>query len=443
MVDLTEKQSDTARTAACALAMAQAVLGQERLARSLFDELRAKTSRGKGIFRDAYGDGENLAHRLVAAPAQQLGLKIEHDAAANTYMTMRGQDRSAPRIVIGSHLDSVADGGNFDGAAGVVAGLLALAALETAGFRPTCDITVMAIRAEESVWFTTTFFGSRAALGKLAPQDLGNLRRVDTGRTLAEHLASSGGDWRALSTGEPHLDPSAIRAYLEVHIEQGPVLESEKLSVGLVTGIRGNYRRPAAKIRGAYSHCGGVPRNCRRDTVIAISDFIQALDRLWEQWERDGNDMAFTVGKLFTDSARHALTKIPGEVTFSLDVRSVDPDRLSELEERVEAIAAEVAERRGVAFELGPVTRADVGRVDPAILAELTDGAKCLGIPTRQIVSGASHDAATFAQAGIPMGMIFVRNANGSHNPDEDMRIEDLLAATRLLTWWLVTRCSA
>src|SRR5207302_1410301 len=120
-----------------------------------------------------------------------------------------------------------------------------------------------------------------------------------------------------------------------------------------------------------------------------------------------------------TDSGRHALTKIAGEVTFSLDVRSVDPDRLAELEERVETIAAEVAARRGVAFALGPRTRADVGRVDPAILADLIDGAKQLGIPTRRIVSGASHDAAAFAQAGIPMGMIFVRNANGSHNPDE------------------------
>src|SRR6266566_5334209 len=193
MVDLTYKHAGPAKTAACARTVAKAVLGQERLARSLFDELREKTSRGKGIFRDAYGDGENAAHRLVAATAQELALEVEHDAAANTYMTMRGEDRNAPRVVIGSHLDSVADGGNFDGAAGVVAGLVALAALETAGFRPACDITVMAIRAEESVWFTTTYFGSRAALGKLPPEALGNLRRVDSARTLAEHLASSGG----------------------------------------------------------------------------------------------------------------------------------------------------------------------------------------------------------------------------------------------------------
>src|SRR6266566_4916625 len=189
MVDLTYKHAGPAKTAACARTVAKAVLGQERLARSLFDALREKTSRGKGIFRDAYGDGENLAHRLVAATAQKLGLEVEHD-----------------------------DGGNFDGAAGVVAGLVVLAALETAGFRPACDITVMAIRAEESVWFTTTYFGSRAALGKLPPEALGNLRRVDSARTLAEHLASSGGDWRALRSGEPRLVPSMIRAFLEVHI---------------------------------------------------------------------------------------------------------------------------------------------------------------------------------------------------------------------------------
>ena len=149
--------------------------------------------------------------------------------------------------------------------------------------------------------------------------------------------------------------------------------------------------------------------------------------------DRDGAFTLENFGKLFTDPAQHALTKIPGEVTFSLDLRSVQADLLVELEQRLVDITREVAQRRGVAFELGPATRAQVGEVDQKILRSLTEGAKQLGISARAIASGASHDAATFAQRGIPMGMIFVRNAHGSHNPAEAMTIEDFAAAARVL----------
>jgi N-carbamoyl-L-amino-acid hydrolase len=419
-----------------------AVLQQEPLAASLFDALREGTRKGNGIFRDAYGEGENFAHRLMAKTAGDLGFAVDHDAAANTYVTMAGSDRTRRRVIIGSHLDSVADGGNFDGAAGVVAGLIAINALKESGFRPLCDITVMGIRAEESVWFTTTFFGSLAALGRIAPDVCEKKFRVDTGKTLAEHLRASGGDPDRLRSDGPYLDPSNVAAFLEVHIEQGPVLEAEKLPIGIVTGIRGNYRLPAARILGEYSHCGGVPRSCRRDSVVAGADFIHALDALWREWDASGKDMAFTVGKFFTNPQQHALTKISGEVSFSLDVRSVDAKLLSELEERVHAIANDIAARRGVKFDLGAPTRAAVGAVAPSILADFEAGAAELRIPTRLMASGASHDAAAFAHAGIPMGMLFIRNANGSHNPFEEMEIADLLQATRLLAWWLVKNCA-
>jgi N-carbamoyl-L-amino-acid hydrolase len=412
------------------------VAEQEALAASLFGALRQHTARGLGIHRDAYGDGENLAHRLIADAARRLGLAVSHDAAANTYMTLPGRNPGAPRVIVGSHLDSVADGGNFDGAAGVVAGLVAAAALKAAGTVPERDITVMAIRAEESVWFSTTYFGSRAAFG-IVPPDVLERKRHDTGRTLRDHLQTSGGDPQVLLENPPHLDPARIAAFVEVHIEQGPILQAENCPIGLVTGIRGNYRHAAARIIGQYDHCGGVPRGYRHDAVVAASDFVQALERLWEDFERDGKDMAFTVGKLFTDPAQHALTKIPGEVTFSLDLRSVDAELLGELERRLIEITHGIEQRRGVAFELGPATRAEVGNVDPKILRSLTEGAKQLGIPARAIASGASHDAATFAQQGIPMGMIFVRNAHGSHNPQESMEVDDLMKAAKLLTWWL------
>ena len=420
-----------------------ALAKRESFAANLFDRLAAGSRDGAGITRASYGDGEAFAHEVMAEAAAGLGLVVETDAALNTYMTLPGGTPGAPRIVIGSHLDSVRNGGNFDGAAGVVAGLTTLAALRDAGVEPPHDISVMAIRAEESAWFGVSYIGSRAALGQLPDGVLNSARRADTQRSLADHIADAGGDPAALRAGARHFDPAALGAYLELHIEQGPVLESEAIPVGVVTGIRGNFRHPAARITGEYSHCGGVPRNYRHDCVVAVADFVHALDRLWAETEAGGGDMAFTVGKLFTDAEQHAMTKISGDIRFSLDVRTLDPEFLAELEATVNRLAAQIAECRGVLFELGHITRAAVGVIDPDIQDALAAGAGQLAIPARRMASGAAHDAAAFAAAGVPTAMIFVRNANGSHNPREAMAIEDFMQGTRLMTWWITQKAGA
>ena len=295
----------------------------------------------------------------------------------------------------------------------------------------------MAIRAEESAWFGVSYIGSRAALGVLPEGALAGATRGDTGRPLAAHMAEAGGDPDALLAGHVHLPPAGQHAYLEVHIEQGPVLEEAGLPVGIVTGIRGNRRLPGARCRGEYSHCGGVPRGHRRDAVIAAAELVGALDAIWSECEAEGRDFAFTVGKFFTDAAWHAMTKIAGAVDFSLDMRSLDAAFLDEMEGRVRALAAEIGARRAVDFELGEFTRAAPGVLDQAIRAELLEGVARLAIPSLEIASGASHDAAAFAASGVPTAMIFIRNAHGSHNPEEAMELADFMAATRLLAWWL------
>jgi N-carbamoyl-L-amino-acid hydrolase len=419
-------------------AIDEALAGRRSFAADLFARLAAGSRDGDGITRASYGDGEAFAHELMAQTADKLGLGVERDAACNTYMTLPGG--GAPRIVIGSHLDSVANGGNFDGAAGVVAGLSALAALQDAGFEPPGDLSVMAIRAEESAWFGVSYIGSRAALGLLPDGALDNARRTDTQRSLADHIADAGGDPAALRAGARYFDPAALGAYLELHIEQGPVLESKDIPVGVVTGIRGNFRYPDARIIGEYSHCGGVPRDYRRDAVVAAADFIHALDQLWSGVEAKGGDMAFTMGKLFTDADQHAMTKISGNVRFSLDVRTLDPDFLAELETIVTKLATGIEARRGVTFDFGAITRAAIGVIDPEIRDALADGAQKLAIPVLRMASGAAHDAAAFAAAGVPTAMIFVRNAHGSHNPDEAMDIDDFMQGARLMTWWLARK---
>ncbi len=413
-----------------------AVQEQHALAQGLFDQLRRDGLNEPGVSRDPYGDGEQRGHATVTKAARAMGLEISNDVAANLYMTMPGRDRSAPRVIVGSHLDSVPHGGNFDGAAGVVAGLVAVAALQRLGITPACDITVMGIRAEESIWFQVSYIGSRGALGTL-PDGALDVRRTDTGRTLREHMIECGGDPAAVERRVRHLDPATLRAYLELHIEQAPSLVEAGRSVAICTGIPGNFRYPDARIEGNSDHVG-LPRRFRHDAAMAGAEFAVAMDALWADYDSRGIPMACTIGKFHTDTSAHGMTIVPGAFHFSLDVRAYDEAVLAELDQKTDAIIAGIEQRRGVRFHRGTKARAAVGPVDPAIKTNLKQGAASLGLQTLDIGSPASHDGASFAECGVPIGMIFVRNENGSHNPHEAMETEDFLDGAAVLTHWLV-----
>ena len=413
----------------------EAVNSLEGVAVSLFAQLADGRLPGAGITRDTYGAGETRGHDVVVNHARQLGLEITKDAAANTYMTLPGRDRNAPKVIVGSHLDSVPNGGNYDGAAGVVAGLLAINTFKKLGIRPACDITVMAIRAEESIWFQVSYIGSRAALGML-PKGALDAKRFDTGRPLSEYLSECGGDPRAIGEGNAALDPKRIRSFIELHIEQAPTLVEAGKPIGVGTCIPGNFRYPHVRIHGRHDHVG-TPRRFRHDAVAAGSDLISAMDRLWAERDARGIPMAITVGRCMTNPSVHGLTIVPGEFEFSVDVRAYDRRELASLEEDIVKIVAQAEERYRVRIELGARAEAAIGQCSPEISRGLADAATKLGIDFDRIVSPASHDAAAFAQSGVPIGMIFVRNENGSHNPAEHMEIDDLLHGTAVMTEWL------
>ncbi len=207
--------------------------------------------------------------------------------------------------------------------------------------------------------------------------------------------------------------------------------------MAICTGIPGNFRYPDARIEGSHDHVG-LPRRFRRDAALAGAEFAMALDHLWEEYDAKDVPMACTIGRFHTDPASHGLTIVPGAFHFSLDVRAYDETVLAELDHQVDAIIASIEQRRGVRFHRGTKARAAVGQVDPAIRSALEHCAAERGIPVLQLGSPASHDAAAFAAAGVPMGMIFVRNENGSHNPREAMAIDDFMAGAALLTQYLV-----
>ncbi|AZG17237.1 Zn-dependent hydrolase [Cupriavidus pauculus] len=409
------------------------------LAASLFAQLASQSHDGVGITRDSYGDGENAAHAWFAAVAERHGLEVRRDAASNLYLTLPGRDRAAPAVMTGSHLDSVPRGGNFDGAAGVVAGLALLAGWRRAGVTPARDVTVMGIRAEESAWFPVSYAGSKAAFGMLDADALA-LRRADTGRTLADHMRAAGGDPDAVAQGVSALDAARIDCFVELHIEQGPVLEESGDVLGVVTGICGSQRYRHATIRGQYAHSGATPRSHRQDAVVAAAALVTALQRAWVALEAAGHELTVTVGQCSTDAAQADFSKVSGRVDFSIDMRSRNRDTLDAMDAAVQSICADIIQSSRVSIDLGPVTSSASAAMDPALQAMLTAAAGEAGVPARAMPSGAGHDAALFASRGIPAAMLFVRNAHGSHNPDESMRLDDFAQATRVLAQVLGTR---
>ena len=415
--------------------LSKAVEASMPLAETLFSELRERTRDTLGVSRDSYGKGEQTAHDLLAEAARALDLEVKIDHAGNLFMTLPGTDRGRPYVIAGSHLDSVPQGGNYDGAAGVIAAVCAIAALRHAGAQLLSDVTAMAIRGEESAWFPIHHIGSRAALGLLSVEEIDSRPRVDTGRTLAEHMTELGFDPDPLRQGERSIDPKKLRAYFEVHIEQGPVLVHERYPLGIVTAIRGNLRARDAKCLGEAAHSGATPRKLRRDSVMAMAEYVGKLETAWEEIESAGGDLVLTFGKLYTDPESHAHSRVPGEVRFTLDIRSHDQATLEDMREVITREAADVGSRRRLSIDLGALSNVNPAIMDNSLRSLLRAGTEELDLSAMDIPSGGGHDAGDFANAGVPTAMIFVRNPYGSHNPREHMEMADFADAVRLLTW--------
>jgi N-carbamoyl-L-amino-acid hydrolase len=309
-----------------------------------------------------------------------------------------------------------------------VAGVCALAALRQSGFVPDYDIAVMGIRAEESSWFDVSYLGSAGAFGLLDPACL-SVRRSDNGRTLEETLIARGFDPTAIAQRRRLLQPEQVRAYLELHIEQGPRLVAEGLPAAVVTGIRGCKRFRNARCVGEYGHSGALPRSLRHDAVAATVALLHHMERVWDRVEVQGADLLITNGELFTNKAEHAPSKVAGETRFVIDLRSLSMDVMNSVAAEARRAAEEIGDTYRVTFDLGAATDSPPAMMDAQLRSCL------MGLLDRplEMPSGAGHDAAVFAEVGIPAAMIFVRNDHGSHNPQESMALEDFAVGTEAL----------
>lgn len=402
------------------------------IAAKLFDEIAAFSGDVEGVSRPAYSEIETRTLSYLEEFAVGQGLTVSYDAAQNAVFSLP-KDADAERFVlVGSHADTVPMGGNFDGLAGIVAGVICLVRAHRDGTSFSQPVKVIAMRGEESVWFGPCYIASKALLGKLHDSDLQTKHR-DDGRTLDAHMTDIGVDMERVRANIPLMDPKSILSYIELHIEQGPLLVGKNLPAAVVSGIRGNFRHQKVRCVGKAGHSGAVPRAYRKDPVLAMADLLSRLDQSWLTILQKGEDLVFTSGIVATDVEKHSMSRIPDQVDFSLDIRSQSAAALDDMRALLRQEIKSIERERKVTFELDDELTTEPAMCDDKIVEDLSQTMQRLGFEPFVMASGGGHDAAIFANAGIPSGMVFVRNHNGSHNPHEAMEIVDFMAGTDIM----------
>jgi N-carbamoyl-L-amino-acid hydrolase len=334
-------------------------------------------------------------------------------------------------------MDSVPMGGNFDGLAGVAAGFLILVYIKKNNINLSVPLKVLALRGEESAWYGRNYIGSKCIFGLIGNDDLNSSHRTN-GKKLLTAMKECGVDLDKIRASKCLIDKDNIDVFIELHIEQGPILVDRGWPAAIVTGIRGNNRHHNIICRGSAGHSGTIPRYLRKDAVFAAAELITRMDDHWNTIQQHGGDLVLTSGIFQTDSSHHAMSRIPGEVYFSFESRSQDSATLDALEALLKSECKTIERERGVKFEFDNVIKSYPAELDDGIIKKLLDASTSLNLPSASLPSGAGHDAAIFANSGVKTGMIFVRNDKGSHNPDETMETQDFITALSILKKFII-----
>jgi allantoate deiminase len=362
---------------------------------------------------------------LVAQWMCEAGMSVRIDATGNVVGRREGSTPQAPALLIGSHIDTVRDAGRFDGCLGVLTGIAVVAGVAARQVVYPFAIEVVAFGDEEGIRFPSALGGSRALAGTFDPAVLDECDEQGVSRRQA--LVAFGCDPGAIAS-EARNAATAL-GYVEVHIEQGPVLEAEDLAVGVVTAISG-ATRGVVEVTGETGHAGTVPMHGRRDALAAAADMVLAI----EARAKGEKDLVATVGRLNLTNA--AGNTIPGKVQFSLDVRApLDAQRATAVVD-IKAAIARIAAQRNVAAQVTLTHDAAATPCDARLMQLLSDGIKSIGLRVRHLPSGAGHDAMAF-RGRLPVAMLFLRCKGGiSHHPAEHASAADIdVAAQVLLTF--------
>lgn len=392
-------------------------------------ELATHGATADGIDRALFTPPEHEARRLFARWANDAGLRVEQDRAGNVFARLVGRRDDAP-VQCGSHLDTVKDGGAYDGAYGVVGGLEAVTRIAARG-TPARSVEVVAWAGEEGSRFPLGCLGSSVYAG-LNPFDEVAALVGDDGVTFSAAFYGPHGMLPGVPVRDGFPPPGA---YVELHIEQGPVLEHDGVRLGIVTAIAGQ-RRLSVVVDGVAGHAGTIPMRDRADALCAASELVLAVERA----AREIGDAVGTVGRMLV--APNQTNIVPGDVLFRVDVRSVDDAKVIAIERALRDRAVEVAAARNVRIAIETLEVRDAVPMEPRMRALVAEACRALDPRATDLASGAGHDAMCIAQIA-PTAMIFVPSIGGrSHVGDERTAPADLELGVDALTSTLLAEAS-
>jgi N-carbamoyl-L-amino-acid hydrolase len=376
----------------------------------------------RGNARLALSDADRDGRDLVVRWMHDLGLAVTVDAVGNVVATRSGTDPTAAPVMVGSHIDTVRTGGWFDGNLGVLGGLEVLETLEQHGITTAHPVSVAFFTNEEGARFQPDMLGSLVYVGGLGLEDALDVRAADDGARLGDELARIG-----YAGSTPCPAASAPHAYVELHIEQGPVLEDEGITIGAVTGVQG-ISWTELVITGQSAHAGTTPMRLRRDPGYVAAAITAAVRSI--ALEMGGTQVA-TVGRL--EFTPNLVNVVPAQVTMTVDLRNTDELLLQQAEAVFVAVCDQLAAEEGVSVQRRTLARFEPVEFDPAMIDLVEATAQRLGHSTTRMPSGAGHDAQMLARV-CPTSMIFVPSVNGlSHNIAEYTTPDDITAGADVL----------
>jgi len=390
-----------------------------RLWQSLMEMAKIGATQKGGSRRIALSDQDRDGRDIFVRWCRDAGCTIRIDSMGNIFARRAGRDDRQPPVVIGSHLDTQPNGGRFDGVYGVLAGLEVLRTLNDHGYETGTPVELSVWTNEEGARFAPSMIGSGVFAG-VYPLEKGLASSDQDGRTIGEELERIGYAGNEACGGRP------IKAFFEAHIEQGPILESEATTIGVVTGAQG-LRWYDVTVTGMDSHAGTTPMQRRRDAMVGVARMVDAIDRMG----RETPDAVTTVGMVrVVPNSRNV---IPSEVLFTVDARHPDAGTLAAIDATIREVCTEIASRTGLAVRIDDVADTAPVVFDKDCVDAVRRAAGQAGYSHRDIVSGAGHDAC-FINRVAPTAMIFVPCKDGiSHNETESATAEDLAAGCNVL----------
>ena len=382
--------------------------------------------KGGGLTRLAFSKEDLEARKFLINLIEKNGFKLKIDNVGNIYAIYDdGCEADAKPVCVGSHIDSVPNGGFYDGTLGVMAGLEALTAIKEAGIKLKRPLWLINFSCEESSRFKTATIGSKIISGKLSQQRLHELKDED-GISLFEAMSAAG--FKPQNLDEAILKENSLHAYLELHIEQGPVLERSAISVGVVSGIAAPIRFEIT-IQGKADHSGATPMNMRSDALLTASHIIIAANK----FAKNKKTAVATVG--YVHAKPGVLNVVPGEARLGVDLRDIDKASLEELNLELRNFVGELSRELKFSYEIRELSSDEPVKLSEHAINLLEDEAKKLGIKTLTLPSGAGHDAMNLTKLASSVGMLFIPCVDGiSHNTKEAINFDDAVMATKILT---------